>query len=559
MIAKRMRTSAYSPTRKSVIIVIPARGGSKGIPRKNLRSLNGVPLIAYSIRTAIASMHKPLVVVSTDDQEIAVIAEKEGANVHVRDPELAADATTLDPVIHDAVTSMEVRFSTRFDLVVTQQPTSPLLSTRSLDTAISNILADPTLHTIISATTDTHLSWRREGGRFIPNYAKRLNRQYLPATYRETGGFLICRRDVITEDSRIGRNVALHELEMPESIDIDNHADWGILTHYLRRRKFLFVVTGHRTVGMGHVYNSLLIANDLANHEVEFLVDSRSQLAYDAIAQRNYQVHMQSSANLADDVNSLAPDIVVNDRLDTSLEYMQAITEAGRKIINIEDLGDGARAAHVVINALYSDAELGHATRVYSGPVVAMLRDEFMLTTPSQFRSAARRVLITFGGTDPGDYTGTVLEAIQPWCRAHGVAIDIVAGIGYDGLANLHLETGTTVHQDVRAISVLMSDADIAFTSAGRTLFELASVGTPAIVLAQNERELTHTFASAENGFVHLGLGKNVGREQLLEAFVDLATDVDLRRRLRDRMLSVDLRQGRRNVARIVEEIATQS
>lgn len=554
-----MRNTEAFPSAPSILIVIPARGGSKGIPRKNLRSLNGIPLIAYSIRTALTSKHDPLVVVSTDDPEIAVIAEKEGARVHLRNPELAVDATTLDPVIYDAVVNLEERLDTRFDLVVTQQPTSPLLGTQSLDAAISNMLVNPSIHTTISATNDTHLSWRREGDRFVPNYEKRVNRQYLPATYRETGGFLICRREVLTENSRIGHNVALHELQMPESIDIDSHADWGIVTHYLRRKKFLFVVTGHRQVGMGHVYNSLLIANDLANHAVEFLVDAESQLAYDAIAQRNYPVRMQSGADIAADVNRLAPDVVVNDRLDTTLAYMQAIAQPGRKVINIEDLGPGARAANVVINALYPDPDLGSATRSYFGPEVATLRDEFMLTTPLEPRPKVEQVLITFGGTDPGGFTQKVLEAIQPWCVAHGVAIHIVTGLGYNDLASLNPGPNTTLHQDVKAISVLMNEADVAFTSAGRTLFELASVGTPAIVLAQNERELTHTFAAAENGFVHLGLGKNVTQEQVLEAFVELATNTERRLNLRERMLSVDLRQGRRNVARIVEEIATQS
>lgn len=554
-----MRQAPSQSDEPSILVVIPARGGSKGIPRKNLRSLNGVPLIAYSIRTALASQHRPLVVVSTDDEEIAVIAEKESAKVHRRSRDLAVDATTLDPVIYDTVTSLEQQSGNRSDLIATVQPTSPLLTTESLDTALSRMLADPTIDTTISATNDTHLSWRREGNRFVPNYEKRVNRQYLPPTYRETGGFLICRRDVLTATSRIGPNVQLFELKMPESIDIDSHADWGIATHYLRRKKFLFVVTGHRQVGMGHVYNSLLIANDLAHHAVEFLVDDRSQLAFDAISLRNYPVHMQSSANLADDVNRLAPDVVINDHLDTSEEYMRAIAHPGRRLINVEDLGPGARMADLVVNALYPDADIGAKTRAVFGPEVATLRDEFILTSSAEPRSRVERMLLTFGGTDPSGLTAKVLNAIQPWCEANGIAIDIVTGLGFDAADSLTMGANVTLHKDVRAISTLMNDADIAFTSAGRTLFELASLGTPAIVLAQNERELTHTFASEEYGFIHLGLGAQVSDDTVLAALKDLVSNTDRRLDLRERMLSVDLRQGRRNVARLVEEIATQS
>lgn len=558
-IARLMPDATATHDTPRIALVIPARGGSKGIPRKNLRTLNGVPLIAYTIRTALASIHGPLVVVSTDDDEIAVIAEKEGAQVHRRSSDLAVDATTLDPVIYDAIVNLEEQLGSRSDLVVTVQPTSPLLATKSLDAALSRMLEDPTIDTTISATNDTHLSWRREDDRFVPNYEKRVNRQYLPPTYRETGGFLICRRDVLTETSRIGPNVQLYELEMPESIDIDSHADWGIATHYLRRKRFLFVVTGHRKVGMGHVYNSLLIANDLAHHAVEFLVDDQSQLAFDAISLRNYPVRMQSSPNLADDVNRLAPDVVVNDHLDTSVEYMRAITQPGRKLINVEDLGPGARMADLVVNALYPDAEIGAKTRAEFGPEVATLRDEFILTTPAEPRSRVERVLLTFGGTDPSGLTAKVLDSVQAWCEANGIAVDIVTGLGFDATDSLTMGPNVTLHKDVRAISTLMNEADIAFTSAGRTLFELASLGTPAIVLAQNERELTHTFASEENGFVHLGLGAQVSGDEVLAALVDLVTNTDRRLDLRERMLSVDLRQGRRNVARLVEEIATQS
>lgn len=554
-----MPTALPDTSRHQVLIVIPARGGSKGIPRKNLRSLNGAPLISYSISTAQALHERPLVVVSTDDDEISVVAEKQCAIVHRRPSELAVDATTLDPVIYDAVTSVEEELGHRFDLIVTMQPTSPLLRAASLDAAISRMLADPSIDTTISATNDTHLSWRREGDRFVPNYQKRVNRQFLPATYRETGGFLICRREVLTETSRIGPNVVLHELDMPESIDIDSHADWGIVTHFLKRKKFLFVVTGHRKVGMGHVYNSLLIANDLAHHDVSFLVDADSKLAYDAISARNYPVHLQTGASIVDDIARFNPDVIVTDRLDTSVDYMVALRRIGSRLINVEDLGPGAALADVVINALYPVTDLGSGTRAHFGPSYATLRDEFLLTSVREPRAQVERVLLTFGGTDPGGFTFKVLDAIEDWSVERGIAIDVVTGLGFEEADHVEQRRHARLHKDVKAISTLMREADLAFTSAGRTLFELAALGTPAIILAQNDRELTHTFGSEANGFVNLGLGKHVSPGQILQAFQRLVIDSRFRLELRSRMLSVDLTQGRRNVARIVEEIANQS
>lgn len=542
--------------RPRVLVVIPARGGSKGIPRKNLRSLAGSPLITYSIRTALASVHHPLVVVSTDDEEIAVVSRMAGAKVHMRPSRLAVDATTLDPVIHEAVRGLEAELGHSFDLVITQQPTSPLLKASSLDAAISRMLADPTIDTTISAVNDTHLSWKVVDGRFVPNYEERVNRQYLPPTYRETGGFLISRRHAVTEASRIGLRVQLHELKPPESIDIDSHADWGICTHYLRRKKLLFVVTGHREVGLGHVYNSLLIANDLADHDIAFLVDADSRLAFDAIAARNYPVALQSSPSLVEDIVRHDPDIVVNDRLDTDVKYMQALRARGYRLINIEDLGSGARLADVVINALYQDDDLVQATHVYSGAEYACIRDEFILSPRREPRQGVERVLLTFGGTDPSRLTIKTLDAIEDYCARNDIAIDVVTGLGYRDPAELAGRPHAVLHTKVNAISVLMREADLAFTSAGRTLFELASLGTPAVVLAQNDREMTHPFASESNGFLHLGLGKEATHEMILAGLTRLVEDDAFRLELRKRMLAVDLTEGRRKVARIVQEVA---
>ena len=112
------------------LAIIPARGGSKGIPRKNLRPLAGKPLLAWAIGAALDAESVDCVVVSTDSDEIARVARRFGARALMRDPALAEDAVTLDPVIHDAVERVEAggeAFGGAFDLVLTIQPTSPLL------------------------------------------------------------------------------------------------------------------------------------------------------------------------------------------------------------------------------------------------------------------------------------------------------------------------------------------------------------------------------------------------------------------------------------------------
>ena len=141
-----------------ILVVIPARGGSKGIPRKNLRLLDNKPLISYSIGVAKASQYVDDVVVTTDDSQIALIAEKFGASVVRRSEELSTDDALLDPVIHDAMIQKEKLAFDEYDIVITLQPTSPLIKTQTLDAVIEKF-NDFGLDSVISVVDDRHLSW----------------------------------------------------------------------------------------------------------------------------------------------------------------------------------------------------------------------------------------------------------------------------------------------------------------------------------------------------------------------------------------------------------------
>lgn len=540
----------------NILVVIPARGGSKGIPRKNLRTLAGRPLIYYGIQTALGSRFRPDVYVSTDDPEIASIAEKLGAKIIQRDTEKAQDHTTLDPVIFDAYQQAREKEGKAYDLIVTLQPTSPLLRSTSLDAALERLLHEPTIDTIISACDDTHLTWKREGSHYVPNYSKRVNRQYLEPVFKETGGFLITRSHCISEYSRIGSRVELHLLRGGEDIDIDTYEDWSLCEFYLKRRKILFVVSGHQQIGLGHVYNTLLLANDILNHQVEFLVDDKSQMAYDKIASKNYRVHMQSQADIVEDIRRLAPSVVINDRLDTSEAYMAALKDCGIRTINFEDLGPGARLADLVINAIYPEREI--LSRHYFGHEYFILRDEFVLTPVRPPAEQVRRVLLTFGGVDPNNYTRKVIEAIHPYCRRQGIELCVVAGFGYSQYETLEPYADIQVFRNSMTIAEHMRAADIIFTSAGRTTYEVAALQVPAIVLAQNERELTHFFASAEYGFLNLGLGTAVSGEEILQAFADLVENYPSRQYMSGLMAKSDLASGRKRALKLINDIVEQ-
>ena len=196
-----------------ICAIIPARAGSKGIPNKNIRIIGGHPLIYYSIKNTLESRYITDVIVSTDSQEVKIIAGQMGIKVKWRDSSLCGDAITLDAVIADAIPEGN------WDYIITMQPTSPTLHVSTLDAAIKYTI-DNNLDTVISVINAPHLSWIEKDGKKIPSYSERLNRQYLPPYYIETGAFVISRASVVTPKTRIGTKVDVYEVSKNESQDI---------------------------------------------------------------------------------------------------------------------------------------------------------------------------------------------------------------------------------------------------------------------------------------------------------------------------------------------------
>ena len=537
----------------NILAIIPARGGSKGIPRKNLRLLNGKPLIYYSIKTALSSKYNFDVYVSSEDDEILNIATQFGAKVHKRDISIANDKTTLDPVIYDCYTYAKTIENKEYSFIITMQPTSPLLKSSSLDNAIDKVLNNGDIETVIAAKDNTHLSWRREENQFLPNYKKRVNRQYLTPTFTETGGFFITRQNIISPTNRIGKNVELYILSNGEEIDIDTYEDWNICEYYLKRKHIVFVVTGNTKVGLGHVYNTLLIANDILNHKITFLVDKDSQMAYDKIASNNYPVFMQKENDIVDDIKKINADVIINDRLDTDKNYVNSLKELSLKVINFEDLGDGSKSADLVINAIYPEKQI--LKNHYFGHKYFILRDEFIYSKQKEDIRNVKKILITFGGVDPNNYTKKVLEVIYDYCNLNKIDMTVITGFGYKEYSSLKKFEKINIQENVTNISKYMLEADLIFTSAGRTTYEVASIGTPAIVMAQNERELTHFFASSEFGFLNLGLGYNIDNNVLYNKFLELINSRENRKYMSELMKKVDLKNNRKRVVKLIQNL----
>lgn len=537
-----------------ILAVIPARGGSKGIPRKNMRLMNGIPLIEHTIRHALDCPAISAVTVSSDSQEILSFANQfQGIYALKRSSELAQDAVTLDPVIFDAVLQTESKMHISFDAVITLQPTSPLLSVSTLTKAIEEFRLS-NCDSMISVVNSPHLSWGRdENNEIVPNYAERLNRQQLPPNYLETGAFLISRRNSVTLDGRLGSKTGVYEVPLEEAIDIDTWQDWILCETSFNRKKIAFRVDGYPALGLGHIYRCLTLACECTEHEVVFLSKSIHKEGIEKLHAANMKVvEISSNSDLIEWLENNRPDIFVNDCLDTSPEYVQAIKRFTNRFISFEDLGEGVYYADAVINAIYERAS--SYPNVYTGKKYVCLRDEFLVAKPKPFSEKVQNIIVMFGGTDPLNLSQRLYNVARRYNNKEvRVKFDFILGSGYNHcLPCTDYKYGINVIQDVARVTGYMKKADLAFSSQGRTTFELATMGIPTIVLAQNKREQLHPFAQMDNGFINLGLGTEVSDEDIYLTLDWLIKSSSIRKEMHQLMLQNDLKSGIKRVKRIL-------
>ena len=538
-----------------IIVVIPARGGSKGIPRKNIRLMNGLPLLSYAIKTALSSSFNPDVYVSTDSEEIADVAIKFGANVLMRDSFLAGDMVTLDPVIYDALIKAEKENKCTYDLIITIQPTSPLTSVNTLDKAIKEFISKK-YNTLISVVNKPHLSWTEKDNKIVPAYEKRLNRQQLPKNYLETGAFVITDKDSISSSTRIGKKIGVFEVPEKEAVDIDNEADWIIAEAQLKKKRILFRADGYVKLGMGHIYNCITLAYALIGHDILFVTREDCELGLKKIKESLFPYRtIKTDKDLFDIVTEYKPDIFVNDCLNTEMEYIQIIKEQVPRVVTIEDLGSGAYTADAVINALYDSPE-NETSRFFSGYKYVCLRDEFLIAQPKEFSEKVQNVVILFGGTDPSNLNEKTYKAVLSLHDKYpDITFSFITGIGYD--AERHgiitdKKKNIFVYPSVPAVTKYTCKADMAITSQGRTIYELAVLGIPSIVISQNQRETLHRFATMQHGFLNLGLGDTVDSNSIANTISWLVETPNIRKNMHNLMLKYDLKAGLARCKKII-------
>lgn len=227
-----------------VLGLIPARGGSKGIKKKNIRHLLGKPLISYAIECARACSFIDKVVVSTDDSEIAKISSECGAEVpFIRPPELAKDNTPMLPVMQHAVESVEEIYRERVNILILLDPTSPLRKVTDVEEALSLFYRDDACQAVVSGC-EAHRSpyfnmVRLEDGfvQILIHTDKDMGcRQECPPVYDlDTTVWIYSREAIMDIGKRIPPRTRLYLVPEERSIHIDTESDFMIVEFLMKQ------------------------------------------------------------------------------------------------------------------------------------------------------------------------------------------------------------------------------------------------------------------------------------------------------------------------------------
>ena len=359
---------------------------------------------------------------------------------------------------------------------------------------------------------------------------------------------------MVSQYTRIGTKVDVFEIPESEAQDIDTFSDLKCAEMIINSEKVAIYVNGNNKRGTGHIYRALEIADEFY---------CKPDIYYDT-NQTDYRIFGTTTHNLipVDGITELFQkckkeqySIFINDILTTSIDYMIGLKSVlpQAKIINFEDDGEGSLKADLVFNALYNESEISH---VFSGEKYYICSKLFLFYDPIKIKDKIKNVFISFGGADPQNYSERLLNIIskKEYNEYNFVVVLGKAKQDIEKLFKYNEAENITILHDVKNMPELMSNSDIAITSRGRTGYELAMLGIPSIAMAQNKREEKHEFVSNENGFSYIGLNPS---DEIIEGTLKmyLSLSKNSRQELQDKLLSHDLRNGRKRVMNLINNL----
>lgn len=501
------------------LFIVPARGGSTGIPRKCVRMLGDQPLLWWTLDT-LEGLGR--IIVATDDDEVAMLARRWGAEVF-RDTVPPSNDRTLDHVVWGVVRVHGADHA----IVATVQPTSPFLERKTILQCL--LMASRSMSAMTVAQTGGVEFADITNPTLVTEWATRQQSD----RWRLTGGCVASPRQWIGLHRRWGEPLHLIPVMGAEAIDLDSRDDWAAAEAHLKTLRVAYRVDGGGELGLGHVYRAATLLGKALHVEGTLFMDAKRYPEGVSLARKLGLTIYEAGSEIAEPY-----DVLVSENRPVVTEEIKAWQRGGGTFVCIEDRSEDGLAADLCFNDL--DGPPMDGPTEFRGPKYAVIRDEFL-----SVRRADRpdTIVVTFGGTDPGDLTRMTLGALES-LPPHPVVV--IVGPGYPRTRELPLRSKHQIQmvQSPMLLSPYFERAKLAITSCGRTVYELVACQVPTLALPQNPHELRHASLSYDCGVWSV---PQMAKELSLGAITETIKQCLLpawQMRAVDRMSQVDVRHG---------------
>ena len=495
--------------RKDISVVIRALKKTVAFQDDLVKKLAGTALIVRAIEKAqLLGVSNSDIHVLTDSEEIELMATRKGIQAfcdRAMEQNVFGIAAGLEYLQANVLSS---------EAVLDLSPYAPLLPVKVISDACDYLLQSH--KDALQPVTRIGRIAGKSGGEITP-------RSLFEASKRDhfeviSGAFFVLRSSALK--LRLDEEIDVVQWMSDDDLfEIESYQKWWVAEKLLRRKRIVFRVIGNESIGMGHIYRALALAHEITDHELLFVCESEDREVVDKLAGYDYWFEAYSGETILHNIIDLKPDLVINDILSTTKADVALLKRNGIRVVNFEDLGSGAGYADLTINELYETPQT-QGNRVLWGHNYFFVRDEFQEAKPAQFQSNVKGILLTFGGTDQKDLSRLIYHRIRGFCQQQSIEIYIVTGPGYRRYERLAEETkgekNVYLTHNTGVMSGIMEKVQVAITSNGRTVYELAHMNIPAVVLSHHEREQTHSFACEKNGFSQVGIYKKGYTENIV-------------------------------------------
>jgi len=517
------------------LIVIIARDSCRyDISKQNLRLINGKPLLYYVIKTAKESKNC-YTVISTDSDEIKQYGKFYQVPVLDRTKKLTKDDTKLAEIATEVLTKLGKK-GLKFKKCLILHPHFPLIKKETIQKFFLNLNEKNSV--IYGYENEPDYSFATITKNFeLKSLSKETVKIVKIASFD-------CEKLINKKNKIFGLKISPEEIFSPY-----NYHQFASLESVMKRKKIVVRVNADTNIGLGHVYNMLTILNNIRNEDILIIMNRGKKLGLEKFREHLYTVKTYSNENeFWKIIRSFKPDMIFNDILNTSFNYIKKLKKEGIFVVNFEDLGEGRKLANLVFNPIFESKK--QMKNEYYGPNYACVREEFRVFKRKKIRKNIKNIAITLGGVDKNNNVLKILSIIKKFKLLENVKIKIILGLGYKHKKKLlvlinkmnNMNYKIDIIEKVDLLSKYLIDCDFVITSNGRTVFEIASLNVPLISLSVNKREQQHNFVRRFNAGYHIDYAKNIENE--LKSSIKNMIDLSVRKKKIKNLEKVELKKG---------------